>query len=112
MCTSLVAAQSLRPDHPVKIFFGNHRNAELPGLIELAACFFTREDEVGLFADTPAGASTMLLNQGFDLVSLILFQRAGHDDRLAGERQIRSSLVFHNLLVRIDADSFQARNGL
>ena len=69
----------------LELLFAQHRDAQLAGLVQLAAGLFAGDDVVGVLRDARGGAAAELGDQLLDLVAAVFRERAGDDERLAGD---------------------------
>ena len=72
-------------DHRRKLLLRQHRHAERLRLVELAAGLLAGDDVVGLLRHAAGRLAAERFDQLLDLLAAVVRQRAGHDERLAGE---------------------------
>ena len=70
----------------LELRLAQHRHAQFFGFVELAAGLFAGDDVVGVLRDARCRPAAVLRDQLFDFVAAVFGQRAGDDQRLAGQR--------------------------
>src|ERR1043166_8042465 len=69
----------------VEFILRQNRNAELLGLFELAARGVAGDEVAGIFRNAAGRLAAELAYQRLDVLAAVLRERAGDDERLAGE---------------------------
>ena len=76
----------LATDEFIEFGLGEHGDAEFLSFVQFAAGFVAGDEVVGGFRDAAGGAAAVAGDQRLDFVAGVFFERAGDDQRFAGQR--------------------------